>query len=237
MNQHLFLETPQQYAPLAMLELQAFFAREAEQLKSSRCVDYFQPDFYRFSEDSIILAKQAALLLSKVAGPVQLLDLCAGCGVVGIETILKSKRDDIELTAVELQPSFSECFNKNVELFIPAMKSSVTHIQSSYEGLQLSRKFDLIVSNPPYFDEAKNRLGPCDQKNRCRFFVEGSFNHFIETILSSLSVRGAGLFLLRDSESFHNQLQLFSERAKFKKEWGDGKTSLFVVSLLDVDRN
>ncbi|MGL6035003.1 MAG: hypothetical protein ACRC0N_08060, partial [Acinetobacter johnsonii] len=49
--------------------------------------NYKQPDEYRFSLDSIHLARFVASQLASHSelGSLRVLDLCAGCGVIGIE--------------------------------------------------------------------------------------------------------------------------------------------------------
>ena len=52
--------------------------------------DYAQPDYYRFSQDSLDLVK-FALDNYSFRKQDQVIDICAGCGVVGMELLLKSK--------------------------------------------------------------------------------------------------------------------------------------------------
>ena len=63
-------------------------------IKSEKFLDYSQPNFYHFSEDSIRLAdyvvsKIEEKNLSENQRSLNCLDLCAGCGVIGLEVVLK----------------------------------------------------------------------------------------------------------------------------------------------------
>jgi len=69
--------------------------------------DYESPDFYAFSADSILLAKTgiADILTTKISGNV--LDLGAGCGVVGIEFLnFSPKKQSWNLSCCEMQTDF-----------------------------------------------------------------------------------------------------------------------------------
>jgi tRNA1(Val) A37 N6-methylase TrmN6 len=71
---------------------------------------------------------------------------------------------------------------------------------ANYERLleeQWTEQFDLIVSNPPYFHKGHGVLSPSDFKNRCRFFLDSTFAHFIKALANSLAYKGEAYFLLR----------------------------------------
>lgn len=65
-------------------------------------IDYSQPDFYRFNEDSTKLVAFIQNHLKKT--PQSIIDLGAGCGVIGIE--LKKLYHEAYLTLVEGQSEF-----------------------------------------------------------------------------------------------------------------------------------
>jgi tRNA1Val (adenine37-N6)-methyltransferase len=58
-------------------------------------------------------------------------------------------------------------------------------------------KYDLIISNPPYFHAGHGMLSPSTFKNRCRFFLDSSFANFIVALANALAPDGAAYFLLR----------------------------------------
>ena len=54
-------------------------------------------------------------------------------------------------------------------------------------------KYNLIVSNPPYFMEDKNRLSSNNQRNICRF-LKSVFVNFLNFVYNHLDTGGVALF-------------------------------------------
>ena len=128
------------------------------------------------------------------------LDLCAGCGVIGFE--LNFHLPNIQkIDFLEVQKNYEEHFKTNRQL----VKNQV-HFQflnMNYEELmtpQFQNKYDLIVCNPPYFRLEQGKLSPSEFKNRCRFFIDSSFEKLIQSIDHCLNSRGQAYLLLRSLE-------------------------------------
>jgi tRNA1(Val) A37 N6-methylase TrmN6 len=127
-------------------------------------LDYNQPDFYHFSEDSTFLANIAARDIKKHD---RVLDLCAGCGVVGIE-FWKQRPSTSHLTFLEKQIEFKE----SLELNIQHVKDiEVSCIYESFSNVVIREKFDLIMCNPPYFAIEASRASGNMNKNTCHGYV------------------------------------------------------------------
>lgn len=157
----------------------------------SPILDYYQPDFYRFSEDSIKLVSKA---IDKTKGLKEFIlgDYGCGCGVLGLEFAQRSpdfKRVDL----IEAQSDFIPYALKNKELFF----KDDANIHVINENI-LSRKdtYDIILSNLPYFDPSSNRLGDDERRNKCRFFLQGSFEELLDKIISDLKPKGHAFILL-----------------------------------------
>ena len=179
---------------------------------------YKQPEGYHFSFDSLQLAQFVASELRTQAdlSSLRVLDLCAGCGVVGIELSwhLRSIR---QIDFLEVQDVYTECFYHNmVAVNRPELK--VRWHLLNYDALhqpEWTEKFDLIISNPPYFLANHGMLSPSEFKNRCRFFIDSSFEHYIQAIENALANNGRAYFLLRPLK--HHGLDLFHKTQQLLK--------------------
>jgi tRNA1Val (adenine37-N6)-methyltransferase len=144
--------------------------------------DYKQPDFYHFNEDSTKLVHFIQSQWRRI--PRSVLDLGAGCGVIGIELV--KLYPGINLTLVEGQSEFIFYLQENLELF--GIKAEI-HC-SLFSSLSLNQKFDLIVSNPPYFLKGEGRVSPDARKQMCRTWERDDLQVLIEKALGHLDKNG-----------------------------------------------
>lgn len=170
--------------------------------KSNNSSDYSQPDFYHFSEDSILLANEAIIQIRDkcLSDNILGLDLCSGCGIVGME-ILRSIKSNLEFESMEIQDDFIPHFKKNIKLF--NLDKRIKYIQQDFSkasGKQYQNRYDFIVCNPPYFNPDQNRVSSNYKKNICRFFIHGNFHALIDFIDLALKKKGFALFLTRTNK-------------------------------------
>jgi tRNA1Val (adenine37-N6)-methyltransferase len=161
---------------------------------------YQQPDEYHFSLDSIQFANFVAkeLLSHSDLRSMRVLDLCAGCGVIGLQ-LSWHLRELNQIDFVEIQDIYSTYFHQNVTIVNRPELTLRWHLLN-YDALldtSWENKYDLIISNPPYFLPEHGMLSPSEFKNRCRFFLDSSFKNFILAMANSLSHHGRAYFLLR----------------------------------------
>jgi tRNA1Val (adenine37-N6)-methyltransferase len=162
--------------------------------------NYMQPKEYHFSLDSIQLAKLVANELrgAKNLKNIRVLDLCAGCGVVGFELAWHLPLLQ-QLDFMEVQAVYTPYFEQNVMIVNRPELQLHWHLLN-YDVLlkkEWKNKFDLIISNPPYFHPEDGMLSPSIFKNRCRFFLDSSFENFIHALANSLAPAGKSYFLMR----------------------------------------
>lgn len=170
--------------------------------------EYSQPEAYRFSHDSVFLARQVFEIyqrgeLSSMRG----LDLCAGCGIVGLDFIFHCKKTwnvtPLSFDFLEVQDIYREHFQENLRRLGP-VDSQIHFINRNYSHListnaeQRAGAYDLILCNPPYFRLGQGKMSPSEFKNRCRFFIDADFNTLLRAIENSLSLKGNAYVLLRN---------------------------------------
>jgi tRNA1(Val) A37 N6-methylase TrmN6 len=193
---------------------------------------YHQPLTAHFSPDSIGLADRfAAMLLAELASAdlskgLHILDLCCGCGVVGLEAERRLKnraallaasgqlRSQImsragvrrQWTFLDVQDAYRPFFDLNQAEFYREMAAvEVTQIWKTLSFCELINQtdyqgaYDWIVSNPPYFEPDQGPLPPDELKARSRFFLDGSFEELLQAIKWALAPStGRALILVRD---------------------------------------
>lgn len=140
----------------------------------------------------------------------QVLDLCAGCGIVGLDFLfhcLQNKLHPAVFDFMEVQDVYRGHFDKNVSALTEASRAGdaklnchVQFILQNYDILQteeFSNRYDLILCNPPYFQPHQGTLSPSEFKNRCRFFIDSDLPSLLRGLENSLKPQGKAFVLLR----------------------------------------
>jgi tRNA1Val (adenine37-N6)-methyltransferase len=165
---------------------------------------YHQPNDYHFCLDSIIFAEFVSTQLFATLPQFRVLDLCSGCGVIGLElSYWKPEIKDIDF--LEIQSLFKPHFELNASNRI-AEGFNFRFVNENYECLtdEISRRaqnlgpYDLIVANPPYFFANEGKVSPNPTKNHCRFFLDSGPTELIHAIVAALSPTGAAFVLIKE---------------------------------------
>lgn len=163
--------------------------------------DYFQPDEYRFSLDSVFLAQKVAGLIKNEPDLAtwKVLDLCSGCGIIGLELSLHSP-ELRHIDFLEIQERYKTYFDQNVQMIYgerPAKHLRFLNINYADLLSEDHNQYDLIISNPPYFLQGEGLLSPSEFKNRCRFFLDSDFKTLFENLVHALKPGRSAYVLVR----------------------------------------
>lgn len=117
-----------------------------------------QTEFYGLSflvNEHVLIPRQDTELLVEetlktTAEDSRVLDLCTGSGAVAVA--IKHSRPDAAVTALDLSKEALETAKKNAEQNGCGIEFLVSDL---FEDLGAERKFDVIVSNPPYISETE----------------------------------------------------------------------------------
>ena len=164
-------------------------------------MDYKQSDFYRFNSDSTFLVQY---ILKKNYNPKYILDLCAGCGVIGLE-LCQNLNHLISLDFVDVLSENTELITENIKLF--SKNNITTNIYTSSIGeFNPSNKYDLIVCNPPYFTQGSGRESSNYNRQVSRTFMIDSPEVLILKAKSLLAKNGKFFFLIPNNEMAWSKL-------------------------------
>ena len=108
----------------------------------------YQPESgYSYNSDSLLLYN----FINSFNPKGRLLDVGAGSGIVGLLVARDNKK--VSLEAVEKQKVFIKYARKNAEVNDIAYKL----YESNFLELQIDKKYDYIISNPPFYPEGAKK--------------------------------------------------------------------------------
>lgn len=142
---------------------------------------------FRFGIDSVILAYFLNLK------PFQkILEVGAGSGIISLIALTRFSR--CKIWALEREPTFIECLKKNVLLNNFKERFFIITGDFSLPPFKFE-SFDVLFSNPPYFEAGRGRESPYEEKNRACREKNLDLEGFIKKTSQLLKNRG-NLFLV-----------------------------------------
>jgi tRNA1Val (adenine37-N6)-methyltransferase len=144
----------------------------------------YQPkEGYCYNSDSIILYG----FINSFAPRGKLLDVGAGCGIVGLLVARDNER--VELFGVEKQDAFIGYIKKNAE------ENGIGYTLFHQDFLQMeeTKQFDYIVSNPPFYHDGASR-SENEMLRHARYGSSLPMKSFFEKVYRLLTPKGHFVF-------------------------------------------
>lgn len=167
--------------------------------------DYIQPSFYRFNEDSLKLVKWLA---SRKPQCTNLLDLGAGCGVIGIE--LSNYLLPAKLTLLEGQKEFIPYLENNISTQLKA-EPDIEIVESTFGQWNPPSQYDLIVCNPPYYLKGHGQEASDPAKNMARSFVVDDWRVLLKLIEKALAKTGRAFMVVKNDHRILKEVEKSSD--------------------------
>jgi tRNA1Val (adenine37-N6)-methyltransferase len=100
---------------------------------------------------------------------------------------------------MDVQDEFAAHFQRNIE----STRLRGNWMSANYSVLETaewSERYDLIVSNPPYFLETESSLSPSPLNNRARFFLDADLRTLLRGVRNALTPRGRAYILMKSGK-------------------------------------
>jgi tRNA1Val (adenine37-N6)-methyltransferase len=156
---------------------------------------------YRFSIDSVILAH-----LTDPRGAKRILDLGAGCGVIGL--LLTFRHSGIHVFCVEIQSELAELAELNaVENHLNGRMTVFRQDMKTLTQEKTAGPVDMAVCNPPYYRSATGRVNPDSQRAIARHEISAGLEDVLDAARRMLITSGR-LSLIYPAERLTDLLSL-----------------------------
>jgi tRNA1Val (adenine37-N6)-methyltransferase len=137
-----------------------------------------------------------------------ILDIGTGTGLISL--MLAQKNKSAQITAIEIDKDAARQAMQNVNE--SSWQERITVIQTSLQDFDSIEKFDLVISNPPFFNNTFK--AETDARNKARQTDSLSFDTLLARTASLLAKNGKASFILPFSEK-ENFIDLAKEQQLF----------------------
>lgn len=128
-----------------------------------------------------------AMLLGAIANhecPTRCLDIGAGTGVIAL--MLAQKFRDATIVAIE--PDAASLLDCQTNIQESEWSNRISSFQTSIQGFHSDHTFDLIVTNPPFYEKAL--LSDKNEANQAKHAPNGLLEDFFRSSMQLLSPKG-----------------------------------------------
>ncbi|MCQ2547985.1 MAG: methyltransferase [Clostridia bacterium] len=140
------------------------------------------PDYFCYGVDAVLLASSAG---EKLKEGMRVCDLGTGNGIIPL--IFESKCK-VKISALELQDDVADLAQRNFKL--NGLEDMIELVRGNVTDYTAPEAFDLIVSNPPYFQEGANIISDGDIKRVARHEICGTLEDFMACAARNLKDNG-----------------------------------------------
>jgi tRNA1Val (adenine37-N6)-methyltransferase len=171
---------------------------------------------------------------SSVDNPKNILDIGTGTGLIAL---MMAQRSTAIITAIEIEPNAFIQASDNIQN--SNWHERITVVNSAIQDFKSDKKFDLVISNPPFF---QNSLKNSDKaKSTARHTDSLTFNDLIQNSSKFLSDKGIAAFIIPfESEEYFLKVAakefLFPKRICYVKGNENSKIKRSLIEL-SFDRN
>ncbi len=163
----------------------------------------------KIGTDGVLLGAWASL----DHDPDSILDVGAGCGIIGLQ--LAQRSNAMTIDGVEIDDKAYEQCSENFENSPWGDRLFCYHASIQEFVSEIDESYDLIVSNPPFYSEDYKSNDPA--RDKARFNDALPFEHLVVSAAHLLSEKGVFAVILPKKEeeafiSFAEELALFPQR-------------------------
>lgn len=192
--------------------------------------DYHQPQFYRFNQDSLELVK---FIQKRVNVSEAILDLGAGCGIIGLE--LAQHFIPKQLTLLELQSDYAPYLEENVQRFLQT-RISYEIVLKSIAQWEPQRQYDLIACNPPYYLPYSGQSCKDPRRALARSFIKDNWRELLLCIERSLSDEGRAYVVVKNEVGILNVVKDALHSSRLRGDFIPSSGVIF-IELVRLDKN
>jgi tRNA1Val (adenine37-N6)-methyltransferase len=143
---------------------------------------------YRFSVDAPLLAD-----FIRTRRTDDILDVGTGSGII---SLLLSTRPFKRITALEIQKGLAGLARRNV--LLNGLGNRVEVVRTDFRKYRPRRKFDLVVSNPPYIRKSTGFLSRVAEKSVAKHEIHGDIGDLMRKTAEWLKPGGRACFIYPD---------------------------------------
>lgn len=191
---------------------------------------YQDNNLYKFTSDAVKLAKFCKFKSSDFV-----LDMCAGCGVVGLCAYGQQPCSKIYFN--EIQQPLCKLIEKNVDLNALNKKAEVINKDlNELNILDFDKKLDVIICNPPYF-KVNGKIKENENLAICRHEIRTNLQQIVSKAGTLIKHKGRFYLILPSSRMCECVILLNQHGFEVKNMKMYQSKNISTVVLLEAVKN